>query len=288
MVMHIQRLAVCSRVLAHSWLLSFAAATYAETSSVSFAYPTNTAGVPDLVVNVLDMYNIGVPSRGNATISASEYTQFSNQYWTSAIPCHFDLNYQDDFNKGINGPIISVTSIENKSEPTTFSLPQASTTSAPSASPSLFSSSTSARPTTSQELRASSSNVLSVDRGGSNGLSGGTISGIAIGVCIGVLAISGLGWILYHNHRRMKKLEAKMPRDPGDELKPQGVAVAHPYFEASNHQTHEAPPASLKYAQEAPPPSPLELEPFRPLQELPGSAAVEPEAALGRYSAITR
>lgn len=222
------------------------------------------------------MFNVSVNDCGNNTFSASDYAQFDNHDWAAAMPCHFDLNCEDAFDKGINGPGISITSLKNKEEATTFSLATASITTPPSASSIQVSCSTSTSATASQTSGTRPPNVLSANSGGSNGLSDGAIAGIAIGAGVGVIAVAVLGLILYHNHRRMQEIEAKIPKHHSQKHKPQGVDVAPPYLEASDQQTHEAPPASMKYAQEAPATSPLELELFRPLQELPGSITIAP------------
>lgn len=74
-------------------------------------------------------------------------------------------------------------------------------------------------------------------------LSSGTKAGISLGAICGTTLLVGLGYFFYHNYRKAKELEARLPRLHVDEYKPPGVAVV--YGEVDYEPNRDAPPLEL-------------------------------------------
>ena len=173
--------------------------------------------------------------------------------WSKPLVCHFDLNYANEDGKGINGPVITMTSKADKGQPATFSKDGASAATVVTTVQAGASSSTTPSITGVPTLGASPT-TISNSTPPSTGISGGAIAGIVIGVLIGIIAALSLGFVLWRNHRKMKDIEKRMGGPTGHE---------------ETHELHGATAASPspKYAY----PAPLEMESQHSPQELYGS-----------------
>jgi predicted lipid-binding transport protein (Tim44 family) len=110
-----------------------------------------------------------------------------------------------------------VTSNANQA-PTEYALSYTSTPQPTSQTPSVTSalSSTTTQP----------QNPSNIVGSGNGGLSAGVITGAAIGSLVGVIALVGLGLMVWRNRRKMNKLESEMQGRGNVFDKPQGVESA--------------------------------------------------------------
>ncbi len=204
-----------------------------------------------LLIYVISTVNHpNVPVSGTTIFAFPALNQLASHLdWSSPVACHFDLNYLDVNEKGLNGPTVLVTSIADKMEATTFSLsgtttgntimltqPFSNRLSQPSsAMPSQTSSST---------LGSKSPGVSGSDQKSS--FSNTAIVEIVVSAIVGLAIVIGLVFLLLRNHRKMKEIELKM-LDQHREL-------------------HEA--REFRYLQTVQPSPPEELDSVKPPQEL--------------------
>jgi hypothetical protein len=159
------------------------------------------------------------------------YALSSHPNWTWPSICHFDLNWEDVENHGLNGPQLIFTSNADQA-PTEYALSYTSTP-----PPASQTTSTTTTNTTSP------SNHLNSDN---SGLSIGGIVGIAIGVLAGVIAFVALGLMVWRNRRKMKKLESQALGPSSLFDKPQGVEAAPHYGDGMNTQTSSPQTAAME------------------------------------------
>jgi len=180
-----------------------------------------------------------VSTTGNETFSPQEGLA-TNRGWSSPIACHLDIQHRDHGDDGQQGPLLTIVSgidsvptlydqsfttllTPTTSEVTTTSLPYSSTTtsspesSVPTAygqlSTSLIASTTSKMKTTFMSPSSTTiwSPVSSVATERHNKtLSGGAITGVALGAAFAVVALVTVGWFFCRYHRRIKALETRM------------------------------------------------------------------------------
>ena len=180
-----------------------------------------------------------VDTTGRGTFSPQERWDTSRG-WNSPIACHFDIQYHDRGNDGLQGPLFTIVS-DIDSAPTlydqaftslldpttsgmtTISLPSSSaitwlpvssvTTAYDQPSISLTTSTISV--ITTRFMSPSSTTIWSpvssvITERHNKTLSGGTITGIALGAAFAVVALVTVGWFFCRYHRRIKALETRM------------------------------------------------------------------------------
>ncbi|KAF2821198.1 hypothetical protein CC86DRAFT_110373 [Ophiobolus disseminans] len=283
----------------------------AQPSTVSFAYPPQVTGTtPLLIINVVDTItfqwtsnyqkaylwvfcdegtpggpnkvylwaNKPVPTTGNATYSPF-FDSDLNRDWKPNRPfhCHADLNYENEKDKGTNGPGFNVTSISSR-KATTYALQYTTDGSPPDGNARItIASSHLASTTTNPAATATSTTSTSPSPpADDSGLSRGATAGIAMGVVAGICALASLAFMVWRNKRKVDKLQSRLPDDNVDPYsKPQGVELVQPYQDEL-HQGAYAPTtehemeADNRYSMYGGSTTgPVELEPLQAPQELP-------------------
>jgi len=186
------------------------------------------------------MHSWEVNTTGDATFSPQRGLNTTGGGWSSAWACRFDIQYRNHGDDGQQGPLFTVvpdidsaptlydqsfTSLltPTTSMMTTASLPSSSAiASSPESSvPMIYGQSstllialtTSVITTTS--MSPSSTNIRSpvssvTTERDNKTLSGGAITGVALGAAFAVVALVTVGWFFCRYHRRIKALETRM------------------------------------------------------------------------------